>query len=148
MLRFFKPRPRLITTEQLRRQIGQETGVSRWMSVGQRRLDQFATAVEMPPEARDGQAPYLLVLSMLSAMAYDALPKLSDAGLHINHGFDHLKFVTPVKVGGRVRGRFKLLSMVRFEPRKIRCVNKVTVEIGGERDPALVADWLSIYYLT
>ena len=45
-----------------------------------------------------------LTLSLLSVMAYEALPKLKDLAMGVNYGFDRVRFLSPVRAGSRVRG--------------------------------------------
>ena len=84
-----------------------------------------------------------LTLSLLSAMADDALPGRA-RGVGVNYGFDRVRFVAPVKAGARVRGRFKdLESAVRADGATQRKL-QVTVEIEGFAKPALVAEWITL----
>jgi len=41
-------------------------------------------------------------MSMLSAIAYDALPRVEGLAMGVNYGFDKVRFVAPVRVG-RIR---------------------------------------------
>src|ERR1700722_15621177 len=114
-----------ITIERLQAKIGAETGVSRWFEISQTRIDAFAEVTEDmqfihvdPAAAR--ATPFggtiahgFLTLSMLSAIAYDALPRLAGLAMGVNYGFDKLRFVTPVRAGSRIRGRFKLAAVTR-----------------------------------
>ena len=88
-----------------------------------------------------------LTLSMLSAIAYDALPRVEGLAMGVNYGFDRVRFVTPVRAGARVRGRFKLVGATRRSPTELQAINAVTVEIEGGDKPAMIAQWLSLYVL-
>ena len=94
--------------------------VSRWLTVDQARIDAFAKITEdeqfihVDPEraaetAFGGTVAHgFLTLSLLSAMAYSALPRIEGAAHGVNYGFDRVRFVRPVPSGSRVRGHFTL----------------------------------------
>ena len=140
--------------------IGQEVGVSRWITVDQARIDAFADITEdrqfihIDPEAARATpfggtiAHGFLTLSLLSAMTYDAVPPLEGVVMGINYGFDKLRFLAPVPAGSKVRGRFKLLSAEDKGPMgggaRWLITHEVTVEIEGADKPALVAEWLGM----
>ena len=60
----------------------------------------------------------------------------------VNYGFDKVRFVSPVKVGSRIRVQ-SLLSKVELKGNAVQQTRTMTVEIEGEERPALVADWLT-----
>jgi acyl dehydratase len=62
----------------------------------------------------------------------------------INYGFDRIRFMTPVKSGGRVRGRFKLTETVDRTGKLVMFRYAVSIEIEGGTKPALTADWLTL----
>jgi len=64
--------------------------------------------------------------------------------IRISYGFDRLRFLSPVHVGHRVRGRAKLLSVAETKPNQFRIKQEVIVEIEGEEKPAMVAEWLTM----
>jgi acyl dehydratase len=156
----FDPTRPTITIAGLQAKIGSETGVSRWFEITQARIDAFAEVTEdrqfihVDPVAAKATpfggaiAHGFLTLSMLSAIAYDALPRLEGLAMGVNYGFDKVRFVAPVRAGARIRGRFKLEALTRRSLSEIQAINAVTVEIEGADKPALVAQWLSLYVLT
>ena len=83
-----------------------------------------------------------LTLSLLSAMANDALPARD--GFGVNYGFDRARFVAPVRAGSRVRGRFEVLERTSRAEGGERARLAVTVEIEGSAKPALAAEWLTL----
>jgi acyl dehydratase len=151
--------PREITIAELERRIGTETGVSRWFAIDQPRIDAFADVTEdhqyihVDPDAARATpfggtiAHGFLTLSMLSALAMDALPRVKGLAMGVNYGFDKLRFIAPVPVGARIRGRFVLQAVTQRSPAEYQARNAVTVEIEGGAKPALVADWLTLYFL-
>lgn len=142
--------------EQLKDRIGQETGLSRWFTIDQARIDAFAEITEdqqyihVDPE-RARQSPFggtiahgFLTLSLASAMSYDAVPRLEGVVMGVNYGFDRLRFLSPVAAGSRVRGRFRLLDAEDKGGGRWLIKHELTVEIEGSDKPALVAEWLGM----
>ncbi len=80
-------------------------------------------------------------------MGVEAQPKIKGATMGINYGFDKVRFLAPVKVGSRVRGRFVLARLSRPKPQEVDIVWQSTVEIENGKRPALVAEWLNRFYL-
>jgi acyl dehydratase len=134
-----------ITLDQALAGIGTEV-VSPWRTVTQEMIDRFADAtddhqfIHCDPE-RAAQ------LSLLSAMAFEAVPRLEGADIGVNHGFDTLRFVAPVRTGSRIRTRF-VLAKVKARPSGwIEIAHDVTIEIEGSAKPALTARWLTLAFI-
>lgn len=134
--------------------------VSRWFAITQERIDAFAEATEdryfihADPGKAKAETPWggtiahgFLTASLLSAMAYDAVPRVEEAKHGVNYGFDRLRFVSPVPVGSNVRGRFTLKQCDRGKPGEVTLRWAVTVEIEGQERPALAAEWLTRQFL-
>lgn len=136
--------------------IGQEVGVSRWITVDQARIDAFARVTEDEQFIhvdleRAKATPFggtiahgFLTLSLASAMSYDAVAPLDGVVMGVNYGFDKLRFLAPVPAGSRVRGRFRLLSAEDKEGGRWLLKHELTVEIEGADKPALIAEWLGM----
>lgn len=136
--------------------IGQEVGLSRWITVDQDRIDAFARITEdeqfihVDPEAARATpfggtiAHGFLTLSLASAMSYDAVKPLEGVVMGVNYGFDKLRFLAPVPAGARIRGRFKLLSAEDKGGGRWLLKHELTVEIDGADKPALIAEWLGM----
>ena len=140
--------------------IGQEVGLSKWIEIDQARINAFADCTEdwqfihVDPEAAK-QTPFggtiahgFLTLSLMSAMSYDAVGALEGVTMGVNYGFDKLRFLAPVPVGSKVRGRFKLLSAEDKGGGRWLIKHEVTVEIEGSDKPALIAEWLGMQFVT
>jgi len=145
-----------ISLSDVRGLIGMETGLSDWITVDQTMIDAFAGAtddhqfIHVDPQ-RAAESPFggtiahgFLTLSLLSTMNYNCLPKVREQTMGINYGFDRVRFMTPVKSGARVRGRF-LLSDARFRGGgMLMTTYDVSIEIENEKKPALTAKWITI----
>jgi acyl dehydratase len=142
--------------DEIRGRIGDEVGVSSWLTTDQERIDAFAEATEdrqfihVDPTAA-AQTPFggtiahgFLSLSLLSRMGAEAMLLPEGLKMAINYGFDRVRFLAPVRSGARVRGRFTLDSVEEKAPGNLLMRHKVTVEIEGEDKPALTAEWLGL----
>jgi acyl dehydratase len=79
-------------------------------------------------------------------MSYEVMPVIEGTTMGVNYGFDKLRFISPVRSGKRVRGRFALAEAKLRKPTELLSRTNVTVEIEGEEKPALVADWIGLIY--
>ena len=135
-------------------------GVSRWFLIDQKRIATFAENTEdmyfihTDPARAAKETPFdgtiahgFLTLSMMSAMAYDALPDIEGRVMGMNYGLNKIRFLSPVPAGSRIRGRFVLSDVQRKSDREIVITHQVTVEIEGKDKPALAAEWLGIGFL-
>jgi acyl dehydratase len=137
--------------------VGHEIGLSEWITVDQAMIDLFADAthdhqfIHVDPARAAAESPFggtiahgFLTLSLLSAMNFGSIPKIREQTMGINYGFERIRFVAPVKVGSRVRGRFTL-SECRFRGAgMLMTTYDVVVEIENEKKPALTACWITI----
>jgi acyl dehydratase len=149
-----------ISVDTLVTNIGKEVGVSPWRVVTQTMVDQFADAtddhqfIHCDPERAARETPFggtivhgFLLLSLLSAMTFETLPPLENVKMGVNHGFDQVRFLAPVKTGARIRARF-LLAEVKARPSGwIQVTHDVTIEAEGARKPVLTARWLTLTFV-
>jgi len=149
----------LASLDEIRARVGGEVGVSSWLTIGQDRIDTFADATEdhqfihVDPEAA-AKTPFggtiahgFLTLSLLSRMAAEATFVPEGVKMAVNYGFDRIRFLSPVRSGKRVRGRFTLDSIEEKAPGQWLLRHNVTVEIEGEDKPALTAVWLGLMFI-
>jgi acyl dehydratase len=136
--------------------VGSEVGLSDWIVVDQPMIDCFADAtddhqfIHVDP-IRAAQTAFggtiahgFLTLSLLATMNYNCLPKIREQTMAINYGFDTVRFVTPVKVGSRIRGRFSLAEARFRAAGMLMTTYEISVEIENERKPALTAKWIVV----
>jgi acyl dehydratase len=149
----------LASLAELRSRIGEEIGVSDWLTIDQNRIDEFAEATEdrqfihVDPDAA-ARTPFggtvahgFLSLSMLSRMAADAMLVPDSIKMAVNYGLDRVRFIAPVRSGRRIRGRFRLDSVEEKAAGQYLMRHTVTVEIEGENKPALTAEWLGLIFV-
>ncbi|MBQ0959083.1 MaoC family dehydratase [Ideonella sp. 4Y11] len=137
--------------------VGQVLGTSDWMLIDQARIDAFAQAtgdlqwIHVDP-ARAAAGPFgttiahgFLTLSLISVMSEQAF-RVDGVRMGLNYGLNKVRFPSPVPVGSRLRGVFKLVACEPIDGGwQLR--NEVTVERDGAPKPACVAESLARYLL-
>jgi acyl dehydratase len=134
---------------------GQELGVSDWHTVTQDEINLFADAtgdhmwfhvdVERAEKEMGGTIAHgFLTLSLIPALWHD-VGEITGYRYGYNYGMDKVRFTSPVKTGARVRLRATMLPPQERRGGTIIGVGCV-IEVEGEDRPALVADWMEIFY--
>lgn len=149
------------TVADLKELIGQEIGVSEWLEITQERVNLFADAtgdhqfIHVEPE-RASQTFFggtvahgyltLALIPYLGGMRQAGV-KLSLGGkMGVNYGLNRVRFISPVRVGKRVRMRTILLAVEEIGDRAVQITSQQTIEVEGEQKPACIAETLSRTY--
>lgn len=143
----------MLTIETLRHRIGEEIAVSEWFEIDQNRVNLFADAtddhqwIHVDVDRAREESPYgapiahgFLTLSLLARFSGQLL-RAEGVKLGLNYGLDRVRFITPVRVGSKVRARFTLTGMTDVEG-GVQVSWTATVEIEGSEKPACVAQML------
>lgn len=151
-------RTRLGGIDDARAQLGQEIGVSDWLPIGQARIDAFAEVtddrqwIHVDPERARRESPFgatiahgYLTLSLLAKFFQDSVD-VSAAKMILNYGLNRVRFVAPVKVDSRVRGRFTLKGIEDIAG-GAQIVWEATVDIEGGEKPACIAEMVTRWYV-
>jgi acyl dehydratase len=134
---------------------GVELGPTGWLVVDQGRVDQFAQATDDhqwihvdPERAADG--PYggtiahgLLTLSLLPYFMQH-LYRVDGVAMAINYGFNKVRFITPVRVGSRVRAASTVTSVAQVSG-GVQATLTTTIEVEGSDKPAAVVESIVRY---
>lgn len=131
-------------------QVGQRVGTSDWRTVDQRSIDLFAEAtgdhqwIHVDAE-RAAAGPFgatiahgyltLSLLPMLAAGVY----KVDGVTMGINYGLNKVRFLSPVRVGSRVRATGELVSVMDI-PGGVQAVLNYVVELEDSDKPACAAE--------
>jgi len=135
--------------------VGEEVGVSDWITVGQDKIDAFAEltgdkqwihvdvdrAKEKMPGGKTIAHGYL-VMSLVPLMLIYRITTFSRA---LNYGFDRLRFTGATPSGARIRQRQTIKACERVEG-AYRVTNTCTIEVEGQERPAIVADQVIQYF--
>lgn len=139
--------------------IGQEgtrLGPTEWLAIDQDRVNGFAEVtgdhqwIHVDVErAKDGPfggtiAHGYLTMSLVNFFLPDLIEVRGFTNA-VNVGADRLRFLSPVKVGSRIRGVGEIASVEEVKG-AIQSVVRVTVEIEGSDKPACVVDTISRYF--
>ncbi len=136
--------------------LGQTSCTSDWMDVTQAQVQLFADATgdqqwihTDPVRAANGPfgAPIahgFLTLSLVPAM-FESAMHVPNTKLGVNYGLNKVRFMTPVKVGTRVRAQFKLVAFETLQPAPgtsegAQMTWEATIELEGGSRPACVAE--------
>jgi acyl dehydratase len=140
--------------------VGKTMGQSEWFQIDQDRINAFADAtldhqfIHVNPEMAK-QTPFggtiahgFLTLSLLPYLQSQMDELVVPAGLKMgmNYGFDKIRFLAPVKTGAKVRATATLKEVTEKKPGQFLFTAEYSVEIEGETKPALIADWLLMYF--
>lgn len=137
--------------------VGQEVGVTKWVTVTQEMVTKFAEAtrdlewMHIDVERSQRESPYkgtivqgFLAMSLVIEWTYELKFMTSDFDYALNYGADRLRFTNVMPTGCRLRGRFKLASVTpRGEGQlvKLNCI----VEMENAEKPAVILDWLAYW---
>ncbi len=143
--------------ETLQGKIGQEIGVSEWVTIDQAMIDQFADAtldhqfIHVDPARAKAETPFegtiahgFLTLSLASKFSYDCIKSVPRQSMGVNYGFNKIRFLAPVKAGSNIRARFVLRGLKKKSDTELVQTMDLTIEIEGEAKPALAAEWLTL----
>lgn len=137
--------------------IGKELGTSKWVTVDQSRINEFAHCtgdqqwIHVDVERARKESPFgepvahgYLTLALLAELSMDIGVVPNDAKAAFNYGLDKVRFLAPVKSCARVRARISLIELTdQGGGRKLVKLNN-TMEIEGESKPALIAETLAV----
>jgi len=138
--------------------VGEEMGVSSWMTLDQARIREFAhctgdhqwihlDAERAARETRFGGtiAHGFLTLSLIAPTAFELLVARVDAKSVVINGLENVRFISPVRSGKRVRNHIKLSAVEHQVRNRYQVITENTMEIEGENRPALTASTLAIF---
>jgi acyl dehydratase len=148
------------TIEQMAQHVGQEVALSDWLTITQDRITSFAHVTDDPDwmhidveRARTGPvgttiAQGFLTLSMLLYFSHQTRYRPPNIDYAFNYGLNRVRWLTPVRVGARIRNRTVLKALDPRGDGRYLVTTLNTVEIEGEQKPAMVAEWLGLIHVS
>ena len=134
---------------------GSQLGPTDWLEINQERVNLFAEAtddhqwIHVDPERAAG-GPFgatiahgLLTLSLLPHFSHQ-LYRVDNIALAVNYGYEKVRFITPVKVGAKIRARGEITAIKQLEG-AVQATMTITVEIEDSAKPAAVAESIVRY---
>lgn len=129
---------------------GTELGSSEWITVDQRRVNQFADAtgdhqwIHVDIERAKAESPFggpiahgFLTLSLLPSLGVGTV-KITGQRSVTNYGAESLRFLSPVPAGSRIHGRGRLVKAEARPNGGTLVTNEIEVRVVGAEKPALL----------
>ncbi|MBF0673600.1 MAG: MaoC family dehydratase [Salinibacterium sp.] len=144
------------TLAELESLVGKDLGASSWIDITQDRVNTFADATEDhqwihvdPERAKDGPfgaaiAHGFLTLS-LTIPLWTELLDVTDATTKVNYGLNKVRFLSPVKVGSRIRLQATIAAVDEVKG-GLQITVDMTVEIEGADKPSAAAQAIHRFY--
>jgi acyl dehydratase len=138
--------------------VGREIGVTGWLSLTQKRIEQFAEATEdrqwihLDHERARGESPYgttiahgFLTLSLVSYFVREAIEIRGGVRMAVNYGLNRVRFPSPVHSDSKIRARIAVLTLKELSD-AVEVTFYVTIENEDSDKPCCVAEWVIRYY--
>jgi acyl dehydratase len=136
---------------------GKELGTSDYLKITQEQIDKFADAtldhqwIHTNQEKAKKESPFkntiahgYLTLSVLPYL-WGQVVEVKNNKMMVNYGVDNLKFITPVLVDSELRLKASLKSLVNLRGTS-KAVLDISIEIKGQKRPALQAEIIFLYH--
>lgn len=149
-----------MTPQELQAKTGEVIGTSDWFEVSQERINKFAEATGdfqfiHIDEEKAKLTPFggtiahgFLTLSLLPVLgSMTKGGRVDGVKMGVNYGGNKTRFISPVRAGKRVRAHTKLLELVEKRPGQWQQTNEITIEIEGEDKPALICEWITMFFV-
>ena len=146
------------TPNDLKQHVGEEMGVSEWVTVDQEMIDKFAEAtgdhqwIHVDVERAKKELPIgntiahgYLTLSLVPRLGGQIM-QIEKSSRGINYGSNKVRFTGMVPSGSRVRMRSTLKAVEDVKGDGVRIISDVAMEIEGQDRPVMVAETISISY--
>ncbi len=144
--------------DEIKAAVGTEVGVSGWVEVTQKRIDQFAEAtgddqwIHVDVERAKRESPTrttiahgLFTLSLIPEFVRDVMG-LTGIKTTLNYGANRVRYLSPVPAGARLRARVRIVATDDSPNNGLRVTYGITIEREGSDRPACVAEVMAIHY--
>lgn len=148
--------------EDLAAVVGYDLGSSDWVRIDQEQVDAFGAAVEdlqwihCDPSRAESESPFgqtivhgMLLLALLGKLRtqINAARFEIPQRMGVFYGLNRVRFITPVKVGAKIRLHLKVIEARLVEPKVIHVASENTLEVEEQAKPALIAEALNRIYV-
>ncbi len=146
-----------LSLAQLPTWLGLEVATSDWVVITQERINLFAEAtgdhqwIHVDTMRAGKESPFgttiahgFLTLSLVPYLKETCI-EFTGIKMGVNYGTNRVRFMAPVKVNSRLRGRFKLASVENITG-GVQMVWECTLELEGHAKPACIAELVSRAY--
>lgn len=134
--------------------IGQELGTSEWLTMDQDAINSFADVTGdhqwiHVDEARAAEGPYgativhgFFTLALIPKFSSEVFT-IEGVSIRVNYGLNKVRFLQPVVVGSRLRGKVEVKDVIRGD-KGTQVVLQQTIEIDGQERPACIAEVVTL----
>ena len=142
----------------LSKHVGEDMGVSSWITLDQTRINEFAHCtgdhqwLHVDGERAQRESPFggtiahgFLTLALIAPTAFEILVARVEPKSVVNYGLEKVRFYAPVRSGKRVRNRIKLAAVDDRGNGRYLVTTENRLEIEDEIKPALLANTLAIF---
>lgn len=149
----------IIPQDQMLQQAGKKFEPTPWITVDQERINTFADCTEDHQfihvnEKKAAQTPLggtiahgFLSLSLLAKIFETTGIAPDNMVMGMNYGLNKVRFLSPVRAGKRIRGHVEILNVERKDDKRFLITQMVSIEIEGEKTPALIAESLLMTFV-
>ena len=136
---------------------GKELGTSDYLEISQERIQNFADAtldhqwIHLDQEKAAAESPFKTTIAhgylTLSVLPYlwGQVVEVRNNKMMVNYGIENLKFTVLVLVDSKIRLKAGLKSIVNLRGVS-KAVLDITIEVEGQRKPALKGDIVFLYH--
>lgn len=140
--------------DDLQRAVGAELGASRWRTVDQEQITDFAAITDDEQwihvdQHRAAHVPFgstiahgYLLLALVPSLLAEVF-RIDSMTMVVNYGLDRVRFPSPVPSGSRIRAAASLAA-IESTASGHRLTVQVAIEADGSRKPSCVADALML----
>lgn len=149
-----KPAVTLNGLDEIRRSAGLDLGPTQWMEIDQERVNQFAEAtgdhqwIHVDVERANRESPFGAPIAhgyLTMSLSNYFLPQMitvEGVDMGINYGTNKVRFMSPVKVGDRIRTTGKVTEVTEVAG-GVQTTVVITIEVENSPKPACVIEALS-----
>ena len=136
---------------------GRDEYVSEWLEIDQSRVNRFADAtddhqwIHVDVERANTESPFggpiahgFLTLALVPMWLDQCVPLQQKMG--VNYGMNKVRFMSPVRVGTKLRARFVAATVTDVEGSGVQVIWRVTVQQEGDEKPVCVAEFITRHY--
>jgi len=123
--------------------VGLDPGSGEWQQVTPQQVRRYTVATD-DPDSEGAMVPTMLLVSLLTQLVSSITSfELPAEGLvmGINYGFESIRFGEPVAIGSHMRASSETKTVERRDT-AVHVTSEVIVEVEGQNDPALTAEWV------
>jgi acyl dehydratase len=148
----------IMPLSELVKHVGEEMGVSSWITLDQERIAEFAHCtgdhqwIHVDVERAARESPFggtiahgFLTLSLIAPTGFELLVARLAPRSVVSYGLEKVRFMAPVRSGKRVRNRIKLAAVDDRGNGRYLVTTGNTIEIEGETKPALQASAIALF---